>query len=73
MKKTTAASGVIRLNEAYSKKELLTRLGVSQRFWDQMLDEGLPYSHVGHTRWVTGEDLIEYLKKRSTTKKAVAQ
>ena len=73
MRKNTVSSGVIRLDEAYSKKELLTRLGISQRFWDQMLDEGLPYSHVGHTRWVTGEDLIEHLKKRSTTKSAVAE
>ena len=72
MKKTNG-SGVIRMDEAYSKKELLTRLGISQRFWDQMLDEGLPYSPVGHTRWVTGEDVIEHLKKRSTTKSAVAE
>jgi hypothetical protein len=68
MKRTTASSGVIRLDEAYSKRELLTRLGVSQRFWDQMLDDGLPYSIVGHTRWVTGEDVIEHLKRHSAIK-----
>ncbi len=67
MKKTNG-SGVIRMDEAYSKKELLARLGVSQRFWDQMLDEGLPFSPVGHTRWVTGHDVIEYLRRHLTTK-----
>ncbi len=68
MKKTNASAGVIRMDEAYSKRELLIRLGVSQRFWDQMLDEGLPYSPVGHTRWVTGYDVIEYLRRHSATK-----
>ncbi len=60
--------GVIRLDEAYSKRCVLSRLGVSQRFWDKMLDEGLPYTCVGHTRWVTGEDIMNYLKKFAQTK-----
>ena len=61
--------GVINATEAYSKKEVLGRLGVSQRFWDKMLDDGLPYSPVGHTRWVLGQDLIEYLKRNAETKR----
>lgn len=71
MNKTSVSGGVIRTGEAYSKKELLMRLGISQRFWDQMLDEGLPYSPVGHTRWVTGDDVIEHFKRRSTIKTTV--
>jgi hypothetical protein len=51
----------------------LTRLGVSQRFWDKMLDEGLPYTNVGHTRWVTGEAIMQYLKKFAQTKQVQAK
>jgi hypothetical protein len=65
--------GVIRLDEAYSKQCVLSRLGVSQRFWDKMLDEGLPYTCVGHTRWVTGEDIMNYLKKFAQTKPVQAK
>lgn len=61
-------AGVIRIDEAYSKQCVLSRLKVSQRFWDKMLDEGLPYTNVGHTRWVTGEAIMNYLKKFAQTK-----
>ena len=65
MKRT---NGVIRSSEAYSKRMVLDRLGISQKFWDKMLDEGLPYTVVGHSRWVTGEDLIKHLKQHSERK-----
>lgn len=55
--------GVISTHEAYSKQEILRRLNISQKFWDKMLGEGLPTSPVGHTKWVTGKDLIEYLHR----------
>jgi len=61
-------AGFIRADEAYSKTELIGRLGISQRFWDQMLDDGLPYTSIGHSRWVTGQALIEYMTKHSKTK-----
>ena len=61
-------TGVINAQEAYSKTELMSRLGISQRFWDQMLDGGLPFSNIGHSRWVTGQALIEYMTKHSETK-----
>ncbi len=64
-----AEPGVIRANEAYSKRMVLDRLGISQKFWDKMLDEGLPYTTVGHTRWVTGQALIEHLAKYAETKR----
>lgn len=60
--------GVVRLDEAYSKQEILRRLGISQKFWDKLLDEGLPYSTVGHTRWVTGKNLIEHLSRNAERK-----
>ena len=60
--------GVIRADEAYSKQTILSRLGISQRFWDKMLDEGLPYTVVGHSRWVTGEALIKHFEKQSERK-----
>ena len=44
-------AGVIHAHEAYSKRMVLQRLGISQKFWDKLLDEGLPYTllvtHVG--------------------------
>ena len=52
---------MIRADEAYSKYELMQRFGISQRFWDKMLDEGLPYTNIGHARWVTGKDMIDYM------------
>lgn len=63
--------GVIRADEAYSKHELLNRLGISQRFWDQMLDEGLPYCNIGHARWVRGSDVIEYMHRNSERRQPV--
>lgn len=66
------ALGVISVHEAYSKQIVLERLGVSQKFWDQMLDAGLPYSAVGHSRWVAGSDLIEFLKNHSVRKETPA-
>ena len=66
-------NGVISANEAYSKSIVLELLGISQKFWDKLLDEGLPYTHMGHTRWVSGRQLIEHLEKHSTTKHALAQ
>jgi len=66
-------TGVISSNEAYSKSMLLERLGISQKFWDKLLDEGLPFANVGHTRWVSGRQLIEHLEKHSTTKRSVAE
>lgn len=66
-------TGVIRADEAYSKSMVLELLGVSQKFWDKLLDEGLPYTSVGHTRWVSGRQLIEHLERRSMTKETVAE
>jgi hypothetical protein len=63
------AEGVIRADEAYSKKAVLVRLGISQKFWDRMLDEGLPYTVVGHTRWVTGQALITHLHQHAERKR----
>ena len=57
--------GVIRADEAYSKHELLNRLGISQRFWDLMLDSGLPYCNIGHARWVRGADVLDYMLRNS--------
>lgn len=65
--------GVISVDEAYSKAAVLDRLGISQKFWDKLLDDGLPFAPVGHTRWVIGRDLIEHLKKHSITKQDLAQ
>ena len=59
------SSGVIRTDEAYSKHELLNRLGISQRFWDQMLDSGLPFCNIGHARWVRGSDVLDYMYRNS--------
>lgn len=64
-----SASGVINAAEAYSKRSLLDRLGISQKFWDKMLDEGLPYTVVGHTRWVTGANLIKHLSSNAERKR----
>ncbi len=66
-------TGLIHADEAYSKLTVLERLGVSQKFWDKLLDEGLPFANVGHTRWVSGRQLIDHLEKHSTTKQAVAE
>jgi len=62
-------TGLIRADEAYSKRTVIQRLGISQKFWDKMLDEGLPYTTVGHSRWVTGRALIEHLNRNAERKK----
>ena len=61
-------SGKIHRDEAYSKQMVLQKLGISQKFWDKMLDDGLPFTNVGHTRWVTGQALIEHLSKNAERK-----
>ena len=66
---STTYEGIIHTDEAYSKKMVLNRLGISQKFWDKMLDEGLPYTTVGHSRWVTGKNLIEHLRRKAERKK----
>lgn len=66
--KTSAQTGVVHSDEAYSKRTAMQLLGISQKFWDKMLDEGLPYSVIGHSRWVTGKDLIEHLHRKAERK-----
>ena len=61
-------TGVINSQEAYSKNEVMNRLGIGQRFWDQMLDNGLPYANIGHSRWVTGQSLIDYMTTHAVLK-----
>lgn len=61
-------SEVISAHEAYSKRTVLQRLGISQKFWDKMLDEGLPYTVVGHSRWVSGADLIKHFSSKAERK-----
>ncbi len=68
MKRDEGNVGVIRVDEAYSKEELLRRMVVSQKSWDKMLDEGLLFSTVGHARWVTGSAVIEYLGRNAKRK-----
>jgi hypothetical protein len=65
---THPSTGTVCAHEAYSKQVLLQRMGISQKFWDTMLDEGLPYTQVGHSRWVTGQDLIEHLRRKAERK-----
>lgn len=67
---SAADAGLINVHEAYSKRMVLERLGISQKFWDKMLDEGLPYTIVGHSRWVTGKDLIEHLSRNAERRRA---
>lgn len=61
--------GVINAHDAYSKREVLVRFNISQKFWDKMLDDGVPYTPVGHSRWVLGEDLLKYLRANARTKR----
>ena len=63
-------TGTVNSLEAYSKRTAMQLLGISQKFWDKMLDEGLPYTCVGHTRWVTGKDLIEHFSRNAERKRA---
>jgi len=57
--------GVIRADELYSKQELLRRMGISQKSWDDMLQEGLPYAQMGKARWVSGRDLLDFFASKS--------
>ena len=68
MRSNNHLTGTISADEAYSKQALIQRLGISQKFWDKMLDEGLPYTQVGHSRWVTGQELIEHLRRNAVRK-----
>lgn len=61
-------TGLINANEAYSKKMILRRLGISQKFWDKMLDDGLPFTVIGHSRWVIGSALIEHFNRKAVRK-----
>lgn len=63
------STGLIRAGEAYSKQMAMKLLKISQKFWDKMLDEGLPFTSVGHTRWVTGEHLIQHLTRKAERKR----
>lgn len=69
MTRQQQAIGSIRADESYSKQEILRRLGISQKFWDKMLDEGLPFTIVGHTRWVAGKDLLEHFSRNAERKR----
>jgi hypothetical protein len=44
MNRNRSVNGCIHADEAYSKYEVLQRLGVSQKVWDKMLDERLPHA-----------------------------
>ena len=68
MTKKSSVGGVIRSDEAYSKHELMERLGISQRFWDKMLDDGLPYAGIGHAKWVHGARVLDYIESHSEQK-----
>jgi len=65
--------GMINSNEAYSKAMVLEKLGISQKFWDKMLDDGLPYTSVGHSRWVTGRALMDHIERYSQIKQPAAR
>lgn len=61
--------GIIRSDELYCKEHLFERLGISQKFWDKMRDEGLPISKVGRRKCVAGKDLIEHLSNQAERKR----
>ena len=61
-------NGMINADDAYSKRMVLERLGISQKFWDKNVEDGLPFTEIGHTRWVTGKNLIEYPSRKSEIK-----
>ena len=67
------STGFIHADEAYSKAVVLQRLGISQKYWDKMLNEGLPYTDVGHARWVSGRNLIRYFEQHSITRQFEVQ
>jgi len=60
--------GVISVHEAYAKRELMQRLKISQKFWDKMISEGLPFTGIGHAKWVTGKAVLNYLDRKSQQK-----
>jgi hypothetical protein len=47
---------------------VLERLGISQVYWDKMLDAGVPYSEIGHSRWITGDALFRYIEQTAKVK-----
>lgn len=59
---------IISVHEMYSKGELMRRLGISQKFWDKMLDEGLPYVRIGHARWVFGSAILQWMQRHAERK-----
>lgn len=61
--------GIVRADELYFKQQLLKRLGISQKFWDKMRDDGLPFSKVGRRKVVAGKDLIEHLSRQAERKR----
>lgn len=67
------STGRIHADEAYSKQMAMRLLGISQKFWDKMLSEGLPYTIVGHSRWVTGGDLLNYLHRNAERKSELSE
>lgn len=62
-------SGIIRADEAYSKQALLRVLPGSQKVWDKLIDEGLPFTEIGKCRYVTGRAVIEHFTRRARTKR----
>lgn len=66
--KSTRRIGVIKADELYSKQELFNRMGISQKTWDKMLSEGLPYAELGNSRWVSGQALLDYFERVSKLK-----
>lgn len=62
------SAGMIRADEAYSKQELLLRLNVSQKFWDKMISDGLPVASIGHAKWVTGRQVIDYIEQQAAAR-----
>lgn len=69
MKSKTPLPGTIHVDEAYSKQELMQRLRISQKYWDKMLDDGLPFTTVGKRRFVMGRAIIEHLSKHAKRKR----
>jgi len=64
----TPCEGVIRADESYSKAMVLRILRIAQKSWDKMLDEGLPTTSLGHSKWVSGKDLMDHLQQRAERK-----
>jgi hypothetical protein len=61
-------TGTINSHESYSKQTVLQRLGISQKFWDKMIADGLPVCSIGHQKWITGQALIDYMNRNAQTK-----